>query len=71
LETPEVQTLLDDEEESFGESGERDSVDEELDLDEELEVVSLPSSADSLDLFLNEIGRYPLLTAAIAGRRSG
>jgi RNA polymerase primary sigma factor len=64
LETTEVQTLLDDEEESFDESGERDSVDEELDLDEELEVVSLPSSADSLDLFLSEIGRYPLLTAA-------
>jgi RNA polymerase primary sigma factor len=46
LESPEVQTLLDDEE-----------VELDLTPDE-------PASTDSLQLFLNEIGRYPLLTAA-------
>jgi RNA polymerase primary sigma factor len=47
LESPEVQTLLDEDEER------------ELDLTPD-EV----ASTDSLQLFLNEIGRYPLLTAA-------
>jgi RNA polymerase primary sigma factor len=46
LETPEVQTLLDEDE-------------RELDL-----TPDEPASTDSLALFLNEIGRYPLLTAA-------
>jgi RNA polymerase primary sigma factor len=46
LESPEIQTLLDDEE-----------VELDLTPDE-------PASTDSLQLFLNEIGRYPLLTAA-------
>jgi RNA polymerase primary sigma factor len=66
LETNDLQTLLDDEEEQgFVDSDEAGpAVEEELDLGEETEGVSLPSSADSLDLFLNEIGRYPLLTAA-------
>jgi RNA polymerase primary sigma factor len=66
LETNDLQTLLEDEEEQgFVDSDEAGpAVEEELDLGEETEGVSLPSSADSLDLFLNEIGRYPLLTAA-------
>ena len=46
MESPEIQTLLDDEE-----------VELDLTPDE-------PASTDSLQLFLNEIGRYPLLTAA-------
>jgi RNA polymerase primary sigma factor len=46
LETPEIQTLLDEDE-------------RELDL-----TPDEPASTDSLALFLNEIGRYPLLTAA-------
>jgi RNA polymerase primary sigma factor len=46
LESPEIQTLLEDEERP------------------ELTPEDLPASADSLALFLNEIGRYPLLTAA-------
>lgn len=53
--------LLDDEEHGFDEA---DAVVEENDVDEEIEAVELPSSAGSIDLFLNEIGRYPLLTAA-------
>jgi RNA polymerase primary sigma factor len=40
---------------------EDDRADDELDLDLEVE---RPASADSLELFLAEIGRYPLLTAA-------
>jgi RNA polymerase primary sigma factor len=67
LETTDLQTLIDDvddEEQGFADSDEAGAAVEELDLDEEIEVVSLPSSADSLDLFLNEIGRHPLLTAA-------
>jgi RNA polymerase primary sigma factor len=40
---------------------EDDRPDNELDLDLEVE---RPASADSLELFLAEIGRYPLLTAA-------
>jgi RNA polymerase primary sigma factor len=46
LESPEIQTLLED-----GEA--------ELDL-----TPDEPATTDSLQLFLNEIGRYPLLTAA-------
>jgi RNA polymerase primary sigma factor len=64
LETTDLQTLVDDEEQGFADSDEAGPGVEELHLDEEVEVVALPSSADSLDLFLNEIGRYPLLTAA-------
>ena len=56
-------TLLDDEEHGLADAGEADAVVEEY-VDEEIEAVELPSSAGSLDLFLNEIGRYPLLTAA-------
>jgi RNA polymerase primary sigma factor len=48
LETPEVQTLLDN-----------DEREPELDL-----TPDAPAATDSLQLFLNEIGRYPLLTAA-------
>jgi RNA polymerase primary sigma factor len=53
LQTPEIQTLL-------------DAVDEEIETSEErtFEADSLPASADSLELFMNELGRYPLLTAA-------
>ncbi len=46
MESPEIQTLLEDDE-------------PELDL-----TPDEPASTDSLALFLNEIGRYPLLTAA-------
>ena len=46
MESPEIQTLLEDEE-------------AELDL-----TPDEPATTDSLQLFLNEIGRYPLLTAA-------
>jgi RNA polymerase primary sigma factor len=64
LDSPDVQTLLSDEERDLGNAEEVPStLEEELDLGE-LEAVELPSSAGSLDLFLNEIGRYPLLTAA-------
>ncbi len=59
-----MQTLLDDEERDLVDADEVDAVVEEQNLDEEIEAVQLPSSAGSLDLFLNEIGRYPLLTAA-------
>ena len=53
MQTPEIQTLL-------------DAVDEEVETSEErrFEADSLPASADSLELFMNELGRYPLLTAA-------
>ena len=53
-----MQTLLEDEE--------RDLVEDEPAPEVELDFgdVELPSSAGSLDLFLSEIGRYPLLTAA-------
>jgi len=40
------------------------AVDESKLSAEALEASELPASADSLYLFLNEIGRYPLLTAA-------
>ena len=55
--------LLDDEKHGLVDADEADAVVVEY-VDEEVEAVELPSSAGSLDLFLNEIGRYPLLTAA-------
>jgi RNA polymerase primary sigma factor len=64
LDTPEVQSLLEDEERGFVDPDEAEpAAEEDFDLGE-LEDVELPSSAGSLDLFLNEIGRHPLLTAA-------
>jgi RNA polymerase primary sigma factor len=51
LESPEIQTLLDEDDERAEER--------ELDL-----TPGAFASTDSLQLFLNEIGRYPLLTAA-------
>jgi RNA polymerase primary sigma factor len=48
LESPEIQSLLEDDEDE-----------QELDL-----TPAQPASTDSLQMFLNEIGRYPLLTAA-------
>jgi RNA polymerase primary sigma factor len=64
LDTPEVQTLLEDEEREFVDLDEVEpTAEDDFDLGE-LEDVELPSSAGSLDLFLNEIGRHPLLTAA-------
>ena len=53
LQTPEIETLL-------------EGAEDELEASEErtFEAEALPASADSLQLFLNEIGRYPLLTAA-------
>jgi RNA polymerase primary sigma factor len=91
LESPEIQTLLDEAgDEGFVEAGEIESLAEAHELEpEELEAlnaaldergveirepeerreldlsVEAPSaSADSLELFMNELGRYPLLTAA-------
>jgi RNA polymerase primary sigma factor len=58
-----MQTLLDDEERGFAVVDEDDTgVKEDFDIADV--DVELPSSAGSLDLFLNEIGRHPLLTAA-------
>ena len=56
-----MQTLLEDEERDLA-----DLVEDEPAAEAELDFgdVELPSSAGSLDLFLSEIGRYPLLTAA-------
>ena len=53
MQTPEIQTLL-------------EASEEELEASENgtFEAEALPASADSLELFMNEIGRYPLLTAA-------
>src|SRR5438094_6586487 len=53
LQTPGIETLL-------------EGAEDELEASEErtFEAEALPASADSLQLFLNEIGRYPLLTAA-------
>ena len=53
MQTPEIETLLEASEEEL-ESSENES----------FEAEALPASADSLELFMNEIGRYPLLTAA-------
>ena len=53
---PDYDLLLDEPEE------EEESSDDDFDLD--LEPGELSGSADSLQLFLTEIGRYPLLTAA-------
>ena len=56
-----MQTLLEDEERDLADLVEDEpAVEAELDFGD----VELPSSAGSLDLFLNEIGRHPLLTAA-------
>src|SRR5262245_7883879 len=65
MDTPEVQMLLEDEERGFVDPDETVSTiaDEDVELGE-LEAFELPSSANSLDLFLNEIGRHPLLTPA-------
>jgi len=52
LQNPEIQTFLDPEDEN-------ETADERS-----FEAEALPASADSLELFLNEIGRYPLLNAA-------
>ncbi len=57
-----MQTLLEGEERDFADPADAVSAVDELDL--EAEDFELPSSAGSLDLFLNEIGRHPLLTAA-------
>jgi RNA polymerase primary sigma factor len=62
LENVELQTLLEDQEPDVGAASDSDPAENELDLGEAH--VDLPSSASSLDLFLNEIGRHPLLTAA-------
>jgi RNA polymerase primary sigma factor len=51
LQNPNIHTLLEDGE-------------DELEGAARVEADALPASADSLELFLNEIGRYPLLTAA-------
>jgi len=53
LQTPEIETLLEGPEDELEASEERT-----------FEAEALPASAESLQLFLNEIGRYPLLTAA-------
>jgi RNA polymerase primary sigma factor len=53
LQTPEIETLLEASEEEL-----------EASENETFEAEALPASADSLELFMNEIGRYPLLTAA-------
>ena len=59
-----MQTLLEDEERDLVDPDEgAPAAEEDFDLGE-LDAVELPASAGSLDLFLNEIGRYPLLTAA-------
>ncbi len=58
-----METLLEDEERDLADLVEDEPAEsKELDLGEA--DYKLPSSAGSLDLFLNEIGRYPLLTAA-------
>jgi RNA polymerase primary sigma factor len=89
LQTPEIQTLLDEaSEEGFVRADELESLAETHELEaEDLEALSAaleergveirepaeeptyeadptPASADSLQMFMNEIGRYPLLTAA-------
>ena len=53
MQTPEIETLLEASEEEL-EASENDT----------FEAEAVPASADSLELFMNEIGRYPLLTAA-------
>jgi RNA polymerase primary sigma factor len=89
LETPEIQTLLEEAtEEGFVRTEELESLAETHELEaEDLEALTAaleergveirepaeeriyeadapPASADSLQMFMNEIGRYPLLTAA-------
>jgi len=53
LQNPEIQSLLEDTEQEIETSEEHS-----------FEADRLPASADSLELFMNEIGRYPLLNAA-------
>jgi RNA polymerase primary sigma factor len=63
LETPEKETRFDDDaEDGFDPAAEFDSLEEIREF--EPETAQLAAGADSLQLFLNEIGRYPLLTAA-------
>ncbi len=89
MQTPEIQTLLEEAtEEGFVRTDELESLAEAHELEaEDLEALSAaleergveirepaeertyeadppPASADSLQMFMNEIGRYPLLTAA-------
>ena len=89
MQTPEIQTLLDEAaEEGFVRTDELESLAEAHELEaEDLEALNAaleergveirepaeertyeadapPASADSLQMFMNEIGRYPLLTAA-------
>ena len=89
MQTPEIQTLLEEaSEEGFVRADELESLAETHELEaEDLEALSAaleergveirepaeeptyeadptPASADSLQMFMNEIGRYPLLTAA-------
>jgi RNA polymerase primary sigma factor len=89
LQTPEIQTLLEEaSEEGFVRADELESLAETHELEaDDLEALSAaleergveirepaeeptyeadptPASADSLQMFMNEIGRYPLLTAA-------
>ena len=89
MQTPEIQTLLDDAaEEGFVRTDELESLADAHELEaEDLEALNAaleergveirepaeertyeadapPASADSLQMFMNEIGRYPLLTAA-------
>ena len=89
MQTPEIQTLLDEAaEEGFVRTDELESLAEAHELEaEDLEALTAaleergveirepaeertyeadapPASADSLQMFMNEIGRYPLLTAA-------
>jgi RNA polymerase primary sigma factor len=89
LQTPEIQTLLEEaSEEGFVRTDELESLAETHELEaEDLEALTAaleergveirepaeeptyeadptPASADSLQMFMNEIGRYPLLTAA-------
>ena len=59
-----MHTLLEDEERDLTDLVEDEPRAVEEALDFGTADVQLPSSAGSLDLFLNEIGRYPLLTAA-------
>jgi RNA polymerase primary sigma factor len=63
FETPELQTLLEGDEDGFAATDERDAIDGEP-REREYEAGPTAGVGDSVQLFLNEIGRYPLLTAA-------
>ena len=58
-----MHTLLEDEAGARRSRRVAPALEQDFDLGE-LEAVELPSSAEALDLFLTEIGRHPLLTAA-------